>query len=301
MTSARSAGRMKETKATAGCRLSNLNQVLQRNVEAFKSVKLDKEVTWSLQLERRLYQAKFDEAKLQQAILKIMENAVEALGPHGRVILQTKNLDLTQATQDRERASFLAAGLYGCVEITDNGGGIEPGRCCRASLNRSSPPSSTRCNKHRGLGLAWVYGIVTNHGGGVAVSSQPGSGTSVRIYLPADRKFVKEEADPSTDLTGSQTILMVDDEDLLLTMGETVLSAYGYKVLTANSGQKSVRHPGAERQKPIDLIITDLGDAEHERTRPGVEHVRRISPDTRILSSSGYVRPSEEQSDTDYL
>src|SRR5208337_1466375 len=98
--------------------------------------------------------------------------------------------------------------------------------------------TTKRGGQHRGLGLAWVYGIVTNHGGGVAVSSQPGVGTSVRVYLPAEKRIVRGSGlAANDDLNGTQTILIVDDEDLLLTMGQTILSAYGYRVLTANSGQ----------------------------------------------------------------
>ena len=272
----------------------NLNQLLERNVEMFQSAKLEKEVAWSLQLERRLYTAKFDEAKLQQALVKIMENAVEALGQRGRIDLQTKNLDLTQPTQDRN--AQLAAGSYVCAEITDDGCGIEA-----EVLPRIFEPFFTtkRGGKHRGLGLAWVYGIVTNHGGGVAVSSQPGVGTSVRVYLPADKKFVKEEVARSADLTGNQTILMVDDEDLLLTMGETILSAYGYKVLTANSGHKALDIIN-RGERPIDLLITDLV-MPNMSGRELVERVRQISPCTRILSSSGYVRPTDDQDQTAYL
>ncbi len=281
----------KEAKVQAS---GNLNHLLQRNVELFQSTKLDKEVTWSLQLERKLYSARFDEAKLQQALVKVMENAIEALASRGRITLQTKNLDLTQPTQDRN--AQLAAGSYVCAEISDDGCGIEA-----EVLPRIFEPFFTtkRGSKHRGLGLAWVYGIVTNHGGGVAVSSQPGAGTSVRVYLPADKRFVKEEVGRTADLTGNQTILMVDDEDLLLTMGETVLSAYGYKVLTANSGAKALEMITGSEQ-PIDLIITDLV-MPNMSGRELVEHVRRLSPATKILSSSGYVRPSEEQEETSYL
>jgi signal transduction histidine kinase len=272
----------------------NLNQLLQRNVEMFKSVKLDKEVSWSLQLERRLYAARFDEAKMQQALLKVMENAIESLGQFGRIILQTKNLELTQPTQDRD--AHLAAGTYVCAEITDNGCGIEI-----EVLPRIFEPFFTtkRTGNHRGLGLAWVYGIVTNHGGGVAVSSEPGAGTSVRLYLPADRKFVKEEAEQGADLTGDHTVLMVDDEDLLLTMGQTILSAYGYNVLTANTGQKALDII-AQSDQPIDLVVTDLVMPAMSG-RELVEHVRRISPSTRILCSSGYVRPNEAQDTLGYL
>jgi len=273
----------------------NLNQLLQRNVEMFQSAKLDKKITWSQQLERKLYTAKFDEAKMQQALVKIMENAIEALGPEGRIILQTKNLDLTHPTQDRN--AQLAVGSYICAEITDNGCGIEPD-----VLPRIFEPFFTtkRASKHRGLGLAWVYGIVTNHGGGVAVSSQPGSGTSVRVYLPADQKIVRDDIRNTADLTGDQTILMVDDEDLLLTMGQTILSAYGYRVLTANSGQKALDIISNSDQ-PIDLVITDLV-MPNMSGRELVEHVRRLSPYTHIVCSSGYVRPTtEEQEHTGYL
>ncbi|MDB6122295.1 MAG: putative Histidine kinase [Pedosphaera sp.] len=277
----------KEVKVqTAG----NVNVLLQRNMELLQNSKLDKEIEWALQLERKLFAAKFDEAKMQQAILKILENAVESLGNRGRISLQSKNLELTQATQDRN--AQLAAGAYVCMEITDNGSGIEP-----EVLPRIFEPFFTtkRGGTHRGLGLAWVYGIVTNHGGGVAVSSQPGVGTSVRIYLPADKRFVNDSSIATDDLTGKETILMVDDEDLLLTMGQTVLSAYGYQVLTANSGQKAIEIL-SKNDVNIDLVITDL-------VMPGmsgrelVEHVHRLAPFTPILCSSGYVRPTSQEQD----
>jgi two-component system cell cycle sensor histidine kinase/response regulator CckA len=141
---------------------------------------------------------------------------------------------------------------------------------------------------------------VTNQGGGVAVSSQPGSGTSVRIYLPADKKLVKDTGLSTADLSGNQTILMVDDEDLLLTMGQTILSAYGYKVITANSGQKAVDII-SKGEPQIDLLITDLVMPSMSG-RELVEQVRKLAPFTRIICSSGYVRPSsEEQENTSYL
>ncbi|HEX3800676.1 MAG TPA: ATP-binding protein [Verrucomicrobiae bacterium] len=268
----------------------NLNQLLQRNVEMFQSAKQEKEVSWALQLERKLHTAKFDEAKMQQALVKIMENAIESLGPGGRIIIQTKNLELTQPTQDRN--AQLAAGTYICAEITDNGAGIEA-----EILPRIFEPFFTtkRGTKHRGLGLAWVYGIVTNHGGGVAVSSQPGVGTSVRVYLPSDKKFVADSSAGTGDLNGTETILIVDDEDLVLTMGQAILSHYGYRVLAANSGLKALEIFSQNQQ--IDLLITDLV-MPNMSGRELVEQVRRVAPFTRIICSSGYVRPVNEQPDS---
>jgi len=144
-----------------------------------------------------------------------------------------------------------------------------------------------------------VYGIVTNHGGGVAVSSQPGAGTSVRVYLPAEKRIVRGGGVHSDDLNGNQTILIVDDEDLLLTMGQTILSAYGYRVLTANSGQRALDIL-AKNDSSIDLIVTDLVMPAMSG-RELVEHVRRLSPATRILCTSGYVWPAGQENDSAYL
>jgi CheY-like chemotaxis protein len=241
-----------------------------------------------------LYAAKFDEAKMQQAFIKILENALQALPGQGRVSIQTRNLDLGEATQDRNVR--LAAGGYVCVEIGDNGCGIEPD-----VLTRIFEPFFTtkRGGNHRGLGLAWVYGIVTNHGGGVAVSSQPGTGTSVRVYLPAENLLVKDPGITSADLGGAQTVLMVDDEDLLLTMGQTILSAFGYRVLTANSGQKALEI--LERNDPaVDLVITDLVMPAMSG-RELVEHIRKLAPETRIICTSGYVWPASQVNDGAYL
>ena len=281
----------KEARAqTAG----NLNLLLQRTVQFFQQNAGAEPVAWTLQLDRKLFTAKFDEAKMQQAFMKIIENALQALRERGRVTVQTRNLELAEPTQDRN--AQLAAGAYVCVEISDNGCGIEPD-----VLPRVFEPFFTtkRGGNHRGLGLAWVYGIVTNHGGGVAISSQPGVGTSVRVYLPAEKRIVRDHGVTSDDLSGNQTILMVDDEDLLLTMGKTILSAYGYRVLTANGGQKALEVL-SHKDTPVDLVITDLVMPAMSG-RELVEHIRQLSPETRIICTSGYVWPAGQETDGAYL
>ena len=136
------------------------------------------------------------------------------------------------------------------------------------------------------MGLALVYGIVTNHGGGVAVSSQPGSGASVRVYLPAEKQFVRESSSPDENLHGTGTILFVDDEDLVLTMGETILTEFGYKVRTANSGQKALALLSRD-DVHIDLVITDLV-MPIMSGRELIERVREINPGLPVLCASGY-------------
>jgi two-component system cell cycle sensor histidine kinase/response regulator CckA len=264
----------------------NVNAILQRCVESFQNSHKDR-ATWQLQFERRVLGAKFDEAKIQQAFVKIIENALESLKEGGRVTIQTSNMNLAEATQDRD--ARLAPGAYVCTEISDTGAGIDPEVLPRIF----EPFFTTKKTPHRGLGLAWVYGIVTNHGGGVAVSSTPGRGTSVRIYLPAEDVVIKDHGDIPDDLTGTQTILMVDDEDLLLTMGETILTSYGYKVLTANTGQKALDLI-SKLEEPVDLLITDLVMPAMSG-RELAEHFRRESPSTKIIYSSGYAWPTNQR------
>ena len=281
----------KEARSQAA---GNLNLLLQRSVEFFQQNAGPEPVTWTLQLDRRLFSAKFDEAKMQQAFMKILENAVQAVKSRGHITVQTRNIELAEPTQDRNVR--LAVGAYVCIEIGDNGCGIEP-----EVLPRVFEPFFTtkRGSTHRGLGLAWVYGIVTNHGGGVAISSQPGAGTSVRVYLPAEKKLVRDEGSASNDLSGSQTVLIVDDEDLLLTMGKTILSSYGYRVLTANGGQKALDIL-ARQDTQVDLVITDLVMPAMSG-RELVEHIRKLVPATRIICTSGYVWPAGQENGGDYL
>jgi hypothetical protein len=148
---------------------------------------------------------------------------------------------------------------YVFAEISDNGSGIPP-----EILPRIFEPFFTTKPGHRGLGLAWVYGIVTNHGGSVKVSSHLGQGATVSIFLPARNKIVKDSDFHDTNLTGNQTILMVDDEAVLLTMGQMILSAFGYWGLTANSGEKI---GGVQKSTFRSSGDYRPGYAEHERAR----------------------------------
>ena len=177
----------------------------------------------------------------------------------------------------------LAAGHYVCAEFADNGCGISPEVLPRIFepffTTKSNPP-------HRGLGLAWVYGIVTNHGGSLAVTSPPSQGTTVRIFLPAQKKIVREQATKAEDLRGNQTVLFVDDDETVLTLGQVVLSSFGYKVLAANGAPRALElfSVGASQ---IDLVITD-------QTMPSmtgdilIRQLWRIRPDMPVILCTGY-------------
>jgi two-component system cell cycle sensor histidine kinase/response regulator CckA len=282
----------KDTRRAAPA--GNLNTVVNRCMEFFQNAHGER-FKWKLAPERQLFTARFDEAKVQQAVTKVIENAVEAFGLNGtgQISVQTRNVDLTEPTQDRNVR--LAAGTYVCVEISDNGPGIDT-----ESLPRIFEPFfTTKRAPHRGLGLALVYGIITNHGGGIAISSQPGTGTSARIYLPSERTLVREVVSDDKELRGTGTVLVVDDESLVLTMAETILSDFGYKVLTAGNGQKALAILGQPGTK-VDLVITDL-------VMPGMggrelmERIRQLDPDLPVMPTSGYVMPEDKKNATGYL
>ena len=284
----------RQEKETRRLPPGNLNTVTSRCVDFFRNAHGEK-IAWKIQLDRDLFGARFDEAKVQQAMTKILENAVEAvgLGGGGQIAVQTRNVDLTEPTQDRNVR--LAAGAYVCVEIADNGPGIDP-----EVLPRIFDPFFTTKGKiHRGLGLALAYGIVSNHGGGVAISSQPGAGASARIYLPAEKELAHESSGTDENLHGTETILVVDDEVMVLTMAETILTDYGYKVLTAGGGQKALALLSREDTK-VDLVLTDLV-MPTMGGRELAERIRQLAPATKIFCMSGYVMPSDKQTGTAYL
>jgi len=282
-----------ETKSPAQTE-ANLNPVLQRCVDFFRKVPGQESIGWVFQPERKLFAARFDDLKMQQAFLRILENAVQAIPGSGRVTVQSRNVLLDEPTQDRNVR--LVSGAYVCVEISDTGCGIEPD-----VLPRIFEPFFTtkRGTNHRGLGLAWVYGIITNHGGGVAVSSQPGVGTSVRVYLPAEKWIIHDHQASVEELNGTETVLVVDDEDLILTMAHTILSDHGYKVLTGQNGTKALEI--LSRDKPaIDLVVTDLimpGMSGREL----VEQIQRLHPGMPIICTSGYVWPGKKARDPNFL
>lgn len=269
----------------------NINTLMRRTAELFQTPQHNA-LAWSIQFEPKVFTVNYDEAKMQQAFVKIMENAVQAVPPDGRISVQTRNIELSAPTQDR--TAHLLPGTYVCIEVSDNGCGIEP-----AVLPRIFEPFFTTKYGHRGLGLAWVYGIVTNHGGGVAVSSQLGQGTSVRVYLPALKKIVEEKVIKDYELDGSETILVVDDEEMVLTMAELVLKSRGYRVLTAGSGEKALQvfH---DTKSLIDLLITDMVMPKMNG-RELIEKVRAISPATKVLCATACTRSLTIEKQLEFL
>jgi CheY-like chemotaxis protein len=148
------------------------------------------------------------------------------------------------------------------------------------------PFFTTKPVPHRGLGLAWVYGIVTNHGGVVAITSPPDRGTTVRIFLPAQEQTLVDQPTQVSELRGGETVLVVDDEEMLLNLCQTVLSSFGYRVVLASNGVQALDLV-ARMPAEIDLVITDL-------VMPGMsgrelmDRLRLQAPGIPLVCMSGY-------------
>lgn len=269
----------------------NLNKLVRKLVDHAKD-RTPNKVVWRVNLESRLFSAPFSEAKLTQAVEKILDNAIEAVGAEGTLSISTQNRDLNRSTE--EGRITLQPGTYVCVEINDTGPGIPPD-----VLPQVVDPFFTTKRGHRGLGLAWAYGIITNHGGGLAITSPPGQGTTVRIYLPAHGKTLEEGALADEDLRGDQTVLIVDDEELLLTMSEMVLTSFGYRVLTAANGRQALDI--IERSDShVDLVVTDLV-MPHMDGHQLIQHLQNVAPGLRIICTSGNFRPSNRELGVTYM
>jgi CheY-like chemotaxis protein len=147
--------------------------------------------------------------------------------------------------------------------------------------------TTKKFGKGTGLGLAMVYGIVKGHGGYIDVESQEGKGTTFQVYLPAAKRRVEEtEEGPETIQRGTETILIIDDEALVMEVGQKLLTFMGYQVLAAKEGEGALEIYRARRNE-IDLVILDLVMPRMEGGEV-FRRLRQISPEVKVLISSGY-------------
>jgi CheY-like chemotaxis protein len=189
------------------------------------------------------------------------------------------------------------AGHFVCLSVTDNGFGMDA-----ATQRRIFEPFFTtkEVGKGTGLGLATVYGIIKQHQGWIEVMSRPGLGTTFQIYFPSRPKISKERTEaPSPDMarTGSETILVVEDEPALCGLVKDILLRYGYRVLTAGSGVEALQVWAGNKQS-IDLLLTDMVMPHGVSGRELAEQVQKEKPELEVLYTSGY---SAEMLGTDFV
>jgi two-component system, cell cycle sensor histidine kinase and response regulator CckA len=227
---------------------------------------------------------KADPAQVEQVLMNLVVNARDAMPNGGRMIVETSNVDLDK-TYASEHVT-VKPGSYVMLAVSDTGTGMNP----ETTAHIFEPFFTTKGGtKGTGLGLATVYGIVKQSGGYIWVYSEPGKGSTFKVYFP--RVGEKAEADTrggqkSSAKRGSETVLLVEDDDAVRELAETILSSQGYKVLSANS-PKRAEEIATERSKEIDLVLTDV----IMPSLSGRELVRRLialNSKLRVLYMSGY-------------
>jgi CheY-like chemotaxis protein len=222
-----------------------------------------------------------DKGQIEQVLLNIYVNAWHAMPEGGDLYLATCPVELDEATA---LAHQVLPGRYVKISLTDTGSGMTEEVC-----QKVFDPFFTTKAKGRGtgLGLASAYGIIRNHGGLITVASQVGQGSTFDIYLPASPRLLVPEAPREGQAVGGQeTILLVDDETIILEAGKAMLERLGYRVLTAGGGAAAAAVI-AESGEEIDLVILDLVMPEVDGGA-AFERIRALRPSLLVLLSSGY-------------
>jgi CheY-like chemotaxis protein len=240
-----------------------------------------KDISIHYELAADLSAVEADEGQIEQVLLNILVNAGQAMMGGGDLVIKTRNIAHAEMTGKVYQPK---PGKYAFLSITDTGVGID-----KKVIDHVFEPFFTTKEMGRGtgLGLASAYGIIKGHGGYIDVESQLGRGTTFFIYLPANDGVVghSTEASPKA-VAGKETILLVDDEEMVLEIGQKILERLGYSVEKALNGLQAMKIY-KERQDAIDMIILDvimpvMGGSDT------FDLIKEINPKVKILLSSGY-------------
>jgi two-component system, cell cycle sensor histidine kinase and response regulator CckA len=242
-----------------------------------------------------------DPGQMEQVLMNLVVNARDAMPKGGTVTIGTREVFLDDDYV--RRFEDLRPGRYVLVTVNDTGCGMD-----KATLSRMFEPFFTTkpVGKGTGLGLAMVYGILKASGGHVAVESEKGRGTTFNLFLPAVDEPETSALAPSRYVQpgGTETVLLVEDEDGVRKLARQALEARGYRVLEASDGEMALdlcrEHPGE-----IDLLLSDVV-MPRMSGRELREHVIAMSPNTRVLFTSGYtddavLRHGVSESESEFL
>lgn len=264
-------------------------RVLDLNVEVTDMEKIlrrliGEDILLTTKLDPTLERVKVDPGQIQQVLMNLVVNARDAMPQGGKLTVETRNVRLDETYCQTH--PYVQPGTYTMLAVSDTGIGLD-----QATKARIFEPFFTtkEPGKGTGLGLAMVYGIMKQSGGTIEVYSEPGRGATFKIYLPQ----VREPASSGKSLNGlqtipkgSETLLLVEDEDAVRALAGHVLRSCGYTVLEATNGKEAVRLLEVAT-KPIDLLVSDVV-MPHLGGRQLVKQLTTLRPGLKTLFLSGY-------------
>jgi PAS domain S-box-containing protein len=260
-------------------KLVNFNQLVEETADTIGRTR--KEIIIRRELSEDLFAIKADQGQIEQVLLNFYINAADSMPDGGKIIIKTLNVtheDMRSKLYDPKPGNYIQ------LTVTDTGIGMD-----KRTQERIFEPFFTTKEMGRGtgLGLASVYGIVKSHGGYIEIESEKGHGTTFITFLPACNKEIQKTIKSSDRIIeGNGTILLVDDEEIVLEVGVKMLERLGYSVLKSGSGIEAVE-VYKNNKEAIDLVILDMIMPE----MGGGEtygKMKKINPIVKVLLSSGY-------------
>jgi len=266
---------------------TNFNAFLEKSAGMF--ARTHKEIWIHKRFEESLWNVEIDQGQMDQVFLNLFINAAQSMQEGGNLYLETRNVFFPE---NELKPVGIHGGKYIKISVTDEGVGME-----KEVLDRIFEPFFTTKPKGvgTGLGLASAYGIIKNHKGVIHVYSEKGKGTTFNIYLPSSDKLVQAEEKQEQHLAaGTETILIVDDEQINVIVMKEMLEMLGYNIYAAGSGQEALAIY-SERGAGIDLVIMDM-------IMPGIgggktfDYLKGINPNVKVILASGYSVNGEARS-----
>ena len=270
-------------KQIMNARLVDLSKIIKQ-VEGFLLRIIGEDIEVKTKLSKDLLTVKADTAQIEQALLNLAINARDAM-PQGGVL----SIETDSSVMDNgfiKAHGFGEAGKYALISVTDTGVGMD-----KATSDKIFEPFFTtkEVGKGTGLGLAMVYGTVKQHNGFITVYSEPGKGTTFRIYMPLFMLKAKEEpeaAQLSLLVGGTETILVAEDEPVLRKLNAEILTEYGYSIILAEDGEDAI-NKFIENKDRVQLCILDM-IMPKKSGKEVFEVIQEIRPETKVLFTSGY-------------
>ncbi len=257
----------------------NLNDLLQEPMRQ-QDRAYPVRVRVECRVEPSLWNTIADRVQMTQVLMNLSINGIEAIEGQGRLVITTRNVVLDEASVRVHPG--LTIGDHVCLSVEDTGCGIS-----EENRARIFEPFFSTKRQGRGLGLAAVYGIIENHNGHIGVQSEKGRGTTFEVYLPATHIGKKRPSNiGALDLRGNETILIVDDDEMVQSMTKMILEQKGYRVLTADHGHEALEMcKGFDGN--IDVALLDMGMP----VMGGVEtysEMIQLRPRLKVIICSGY-------------